>query len=501
VSLRLRLTLLYSTMVGGILLMFGLAVYVLISFFLLNQVDGTMARVANELVAMSHVDAVGNFNIINLPPLDVTENTYIQVVGRDGKIKLSSLSIGFLSSPLDPTGLQTEEPKYSEVNVADVHMRVLSVPLLAGAKSVGVLQIGTNMEILDTARGDLMAIMLVAALCSVLLAGFGSYVVLGRALAPLDTITETVDQINRADDLSRRIPYHGPADDEVGSLVESINQTFERLESLFTSQQRLLADVSHELRTPLTVIKGNVDLMRRMKTIDEESLNGIDQEAGRLTRLVGGLLLLAQADSGKLALNLKPLQLDALLFEVFQEMSVLARGKVGFKMNEIDQAQISGDSDRLKQVLLNLLGNAIQYTPPGGSVFLSLGKVGQQARIIIRDTGPGIPAADLPHIFERFFRAEKSRTRSTISGFGLGLSISNWIVERHGGRIEVESKEGKGTTFAIWLPLLAEDTSKEITKPLGVSAGRAPSLEEAGEPSGSNGSSGKAGGGDGRRPK
>jgi signal transduction histidine kinase len=148
-------------------------------------------------------------------------------------------------------------------------------------------------------------------------------------------------------------------------------------------------------------------------------------------------------------------ELDSLLTEVFQQMRVLAGSKVHAYLNEIDQAQVNGDRDRLKQVLLNLVANAIQYTPPGGDVFLSLAIVRDQARIIVRDTGPGIPAEDLPHIFERFYRAEKSRPRSQVSGFGLGLAIAHWIVEHHGGKIEVDSKEGKGTTFAIWLPLLA----------------------------------------------
>jgi signal transduction histidine kinase len=170
---------------------------------------------------------------------------------------------------------------------------------------------------------------------------------------------------------------------------------------------------------------------------------------------VGGLLMLAQAESGKLPLNFKPVELDILITEVFQEMRIIAGNKVRVHLNEIDQMQVNGDRDRLKQVLINLVANAIQYTPQNGDVFLSLAKVGDQARIICRDTGPGIPSEDLPHIFERFYRAEKSRTRGKSTGFGLGLSITQWIVEHHGGRIEVESKEAQGTTFAIWLPLLS----------------------------------------------
>jgi two-component system phosphate regulon sensor histidine kinase PhoR len=147
-------------------------------------------------------------------------------------------------------------------------------------------------------------------------------------------------------------------------------------------------------------------------------------------------------------------ELDTLLLEVFHEMSVLAHSRLELKVTEIDQIQVLGDRDRLKQVLLNLVSNAIQYTPAGGEVFLSLCKIGDQARLIVRDTGPGIPTKDLPHIFKRFYRVEKSRTRSNTSGFGLGLSIAHWIVDHHGGRIEVDSQEGKGTTFCIWLPLL-----------------------------------------------
>jgi len=176
-----------------------------------------------------------------------------------------------------------------------------------------------------------------------------------------------------------------------------------------------------------------------------------------LTRLVGGLLLLAQAESGKLSLDLKTFELDGLLLEVFQEMHVLAGGKVQLKVTNIDEMQVVGDRDRLKQVFLNILANAIQYTPPGGEVIVGLSRIGQQARIVIHDTGPGIPKEDLPYIFERFYRAEKARTRSRISGFGLGLSIAQWIVENHGGTIEVESEEGEGTTFAVWLPLRATD--------------------------------------------
>jgi signal transduction histidine kinase len=439
---------------GGILLIFGAAVYILVNVILLNQVDTMLEGVARDIMQVSNVNSVGELSLVSLPPLDMTSNAYVQVWAPNGRIISASPSIGTLIEPLDPIGLKTGFPLYEDSYPNGAHIRVLSIPLVAGQRVIGTLQVGASLNVVDATRTNLLSTMVVISVLAVLLAGLGSWAVLGRALSPLESITDTVDQINRADDLSRRIPYQDETDDEIGEMVVSFNQTLERLESLFTSQQRFLADVSHELRTPLTVIKGNVDLIRRMKVADEESLSSIDQEAGRLTRLVGGLLMLAQAESGKLALNFAPVELDLLLTEVFTEMRVLASSKVKVHLNDIDQVMVNGDRDRLKQVFLNLISNAIQYTPSGGEIFLSIKKLGDQARVIVRDTGPGIPAEDLPHIFDRFYRAEKSRTRSKTSGFGLGLSIAHWIVEHHGGQIKVESKEGKGTTFVIWLNIL-----------------------------------------------
>lgn len=435
-------------------MIFGTAVYILITIILLNQVDNKLASTAQEVIKVTRVNPEGQVSTVNLPSLDLSTNTYVQMWGRDGRIKSSSPGISDMMRPLDPMGFESKYPVYRETMVNGFHLRVVTVPLQLGDHRIAILQVATSLTLVDSARMNLINVLFASAMIAVGLAALGSWLVLGRSLAPLGTVTETAQAINRADDLSRRIPYNGPANDEIGSLIESFNQTLERLENLFTSQQRFLADVSHELRTPLTVIKGNVDLMRRMKQLDEESLTSIDQEAGRLTRLVGGLILLIQAESGKLALNLKPVELDTLILEVFHEMRILAGTNVRLKLADIDQVQVNGDRDRLKQVLVNLVANAIQYTPQGGEVFMSLAIIGEQARIIVRDTGPGIPSADLPYIFERFYRAEKSRTRTRTSGFGLGLSIVQWIVENHGGTIKVESKEGQGTTFAIWLPLL-----------------------------------------------
>ncbi len=451
-SLRARLTLLNSTLLGGVLLLFGVLVYILVSALLLDQVDRTLNQTVKDILSNSHVGSVGELNVVTLPSLELTASVYVQYWDRERHLQMSSPGIRDLSQPLDSAGIASSQPVFRDISIRNIHLRVLTVPLLAGARSVGTLQAATNLGLVDSVRNSLLSILVILTIISMMLAAGASWLSIRQALSPLNTVTQTAEQITRADDLSRRIPASDHPFDEIGALVRAFNRTLERLENLFTSQQRFLADVSHELRTPLTVIKGNADLIRKFGP-DDESLDTIKDEADRLTRMVGDLLLLAQAESGKLPLTMAPVALDELLTDVFQQMHVLAGEKVHLKLTEIDQVVISGDRDRIKQVLINLASNAIHYTPSGGEVYLSLSKSGEIARIVVRDTGPGIPAADLPYIFDRFYRGEKSRTRSKTSGFGLGLSIANFIVEGHGGRIEVDTHEGQGTAFAVYFPL------------------------------------------------
>jgi signal transduction histidine kinase len=452
ISLRARLTFIYSVLMGTILLVFGVAAYAVVNNVLLSQVDDMLAEVSDDFISLAQLNYL-NAVQFSSEPANVNVDVSVQVWGLDEKLQASFGSLRQYRQPFDPFNIRATRSVFQETSFHSLNLRVLSIPLEHNEKRVAVLQIAAGLDTVIRARSYMVTVMSVIWIYGVIMAGVASSFTVGRALEPLKSIVETAESINRADDLSRRIPAQEADEDEIGELINTFNRTLERLETLFLSQQRFLADVSHELRTPLTVIKGNVDLMRRMKQFDQESLTSIDQEAGRLTRLVGGLLMLAQAESGKLPLNLRPVELDLLLTEVFQEMHILAGAKVRVHLNEIDQLMVNGDRDRLKQVLINLVANAIQYTPQNGDVYLSLSKVGDQARILCRDTGPGIPVEDLPHIFERFYRAEKSRTRGKSTGFGLGLSIAKWIVEHHGGRIEVDSKEGQGTTFAIWLPL------------------------------------------------
>jgi len=456
VSLRDRLTLFNIVLLGGLFIFFGVVAYVMVTVLSYDQIDSSLQRTAEQIIRQTRVDTSGEMGGIITPNLKLTSNIIVQIWAKNKLVDYSPI-LSEVKIPMDSVGFGATLPSYRDVTFEDVlHLRVLSVPLVSENRQVGVVQVAANLDLVDSARRNLLSVLVFTTVLGVAISALASQASVRQFLSPLENITRAADQLDRADDLSRRVPYDGTPEDEIGQLVGAINQTLERLEVLFTSQQRFIADVSHELRTPLTVIKGNVDLMRRMKGFDAESLDSIDQEAGRLTRLVTDLLVLAKAEAGSLPLTKSVLELDTLLMEVFNEMRVLAANKVRVKLTEIDQLQVSGDRDRLKQVFLNLVANAIQYTPAGGEVFLSLNRSGDNAKLIVRDTGPGIPAEDLPYIFERFYRAEKSRTRSGIGGFGLGLSIAHWIVEQHGGKIEVSSREGKGTTFAVWIPLVKE---------------------------------------------
>lgn len=467
-SLRARLTLLYTSIVGGILLLFGAAVYLSVSTTLTRQVQDTLIQAANQIYPRLRFDQAGDLNFNGLPELDLPADVYIQVWGRDGDetyLTYSSPNFSGFGRALDDAGLGASRPASRDVTLGGTRMRILTVPLQLSFddRLVGFLQVGTSVGVVLATQRVLLVVLGIGVIFSMTIAGLAGWFSTRQALAPLEAVTQTALQITRADDLSRRIPYQGPQGDEVGQLIHAFNQTLGRLENLFLTQRRFLADVGHELRTPLTVIKGNVDLMRRMDCTDEESMASIESEVDRLARLVGDLLLLAQAESGRMPLARRTVELDTLLLDVLQQMRVLARDRLQMRLGEIDQVLVCGDQDRLKQVLVNLIGNAIKYTPPGGEVVVGLGKVDERARLTISDTGPGIPAEDLPHIFERFYRGEKSRTRSRDGkGFGLGLSIAYWIVRNHGGQIEVAPREPQGTTFCVWLPLAQGTCPDEV---------------------------------------
>jgi signal transduction histidine kinase len=449
------MTLLFTGVLSAVILIIGIAVYSLVSYQLRDQLDGVLTEASNRLIASTEVNSFGNMALITLTDNDISQMIVIQLWDKNGQLINSSDNRRLFQESIDPNNYETARTVFNDVWITTIHLRVMSVPLQLNGEPIGVLQVGTSLAPIDTTQDTLISVLLITLLGGVAIAIVLGGFVIRRALKPLVIAKDTAVQISNADDLSRRIPYkdQGVETDEIGELIKAFNQTLERLEKLFSAQRRFMADVSHELRTPLTVINGNVGLMRRMRKVDEESLDSIEEEVDRLTRLVGDLLLLAQAESGKIPLDIKPVELDALLLEVYQQLRVLAGDRVIVKLADIDQVRVMGDRDRLKQVIINLGANAINYTQNGGLVQLGLSKTKGQARLLVTDNGPGIAPEDLPHIFERFYRGEKSRTRQQDeSSFGLGLSIAYWIIAAHGGRIEVSSILGEGSNFCVWLP-------------------------------------------------
>jgi heavy metal sensor kinase len=459
-SLRLRLTLLYTTILAGTLLLFGSLVYGLVSLILLNQVDVRLQQQADQLINRIQINSVDQFDIHQLSAYQADEGLSFQLWDLNNSL-VFSLPLGNLH-PADDFTLQGNEPVFSTVNANQAHLRVLTVPLKSIRGNVGVLQLTIDLALIDLSLDTLISVLLVVSAIGAIFSALAAWVVTDQALAPLAVATNTATQITKADDLHRRIPLPANAGEEIDELIVAFNQSLERMERLFEVQQRFLLDVSHELRTPLTVIKINTDLIKKMGEADAESLTAIDSEVSRMTRLVNNLLLLAKAESGDVPFEMAVLDLDTIVLDVFRQMKVVAGDKVKLKLGDMDQIQIVGDRDRIKQVLLNLVGNAIQYTPQGGQVTLALQRTEKYAQIIVSDTGRGINEEDLPHIFDRFYRGEKSRKRERNTGFGLGLSISNWIVKSHNGRIEVTSQENKGTTFCVNLPL-GESKTPHVT--------------------------------------
>lgn len=458
-SIRLRLTFIYSIVLVVILLIFSATVIAILHWALLDSVDRTLDQTVNEVYRNIEGPSV-EFSMqgqptltFELPPqLDIfsASNVYVQVWTNEGRLTSSSGNLGNYSASLDPDALTALEQTRRNVVLNGFPLRVLTRPLFVSDRIVGRIQVAEPINAILETENRVTFVMLIAGIFAFFISLFLGNGLIDRALRPIETIAEAASQIATGDDLSRRIPYDGPMD-ELGRLTVIFNATLGRLEQLFTAQRRFVADVSHELRTPLTVIRGNVDIIRKYG-VDDDSLDAISSESKRMTRMVGDLLLLAQADAGELPLVTQNLELDTLVLEVFQQAKLLVpEDGTQINLGRFEPVRVHADPDRLKQLLLNLAGNAIKYTPSDGEVTLQVWPNGPEAMVSVTDTGEGIPAEDLPHIFERFYRVDKARARKQ-GGAGLGLSIAYWIAEAHGGHISVQSTVGTGTTFTVRLP-------------------------------------------------
>lgn len=455
-SIRSRLAATFILLGIGFLAIFGGVMYWQYSSMIYNQLDELLKFEIIHLREYIFLDDDGNLQIRQIPleVLGETEDALVvQVWSANDRLIYQSKMVDGLE-PLFPLGLEQREEYFTTTN--NNRFRVYSKPIYSEEEYIGTLQVGYDLTIFAFTENSLIQEMIILTLAGVFVAIILIYLVINRELKRIVNITKTVNKINQSDDSSLRIQDAGPKGDELGELSMAFNKTMERLDHTLISQRRFLADVSHELRTPMTIIKGNVDLMRRFGEFDEESLNTIEAQTDRLTRMVTSLLLLEQVESGRVEIKKVPVNMADLLLEVYQEMILISEYKnQNMQVVEIDLAIVGGNRDQLKQVLLNLVSNAINYTPDGGEIYLSLRKEGTAVRIGIRDTGPGIPEEDVEHLFERFYRSEKSRVREhgQISGFGLGLSIAYWIIRNHNGSIKIDTELGKGTEFIVYLPL------------------------------------------------
>jgi two-component system, OmpR family, sensor kinase len=292
---------------------------------------------------------------------------------------------------------------------------------------------------------------------ALLISVIGGWFLAHKSLKPVDELTKTAKEIT-AQNLSRRLPTIR-VDDELGRLTEQFNDMISRLEASFAQIQQFSADASHELRTPLTIMRGEIEIALRNQRLSKDArelLKSIYDELIRLSSIVESLMILVKSDTGRLVFNMQPIALNEFIEQLFEETKVLAESKkIKVKLDHVQPIRINGDAVRLKQLFLNLIDNALKYTPPRGHVTLTLTKKDGQAALSVKDNGIGIPRKDQAKIFDRFYRVERGEQQmEDAGGSGLGLSIAQWITEAHHGTIEVKSREGKGSTFIVRLPMV-----------------------------------------------
>ena len=339
---------------------------------------------------------------------------------------------------------------------------LLSARMDPRADQVGRIAAATDVDVADrqvrSLAATLVGILPIFLLLSLLLA----YVISGRAFQPVERIINEVEAITDGRSLHRRLPTES-GNDEIGRLTNTLNAMIARLETSFGALRRFTADASHELKTPLTVLRADVERAMNPKSSHNEQLVALEealQETSRMADLVDSLLTLARADEGRFELVAEPIRLEPLTREVF-ETAVILGEDAGLEVSlpVIEDAVVLGDRTRLRQLFLNLVTNAIKYTPRGGRVEVALARRTSEVTFTVRDTGIGIAAADLPYVFERFWRADRARSRVAAErgGWGLGLSISQYIAQAHGGRLELQSRLGRGSTFTVTLPVPTDE--------------------------------------------
>jgi heavy metal sensor kinase len=467
-SIGARLTFWYAGILSVTLLFLGGTAYGLLAYSLSHDMDAALEGVAKISAEQARAEGSAFF------PRDVDElfrqyfgfsplNPSLELFDTRGRRDLARPgSSGKL--PLSPKALKDAlrgESTFETIENTGLYpFRVLTMPVIKAGRVINLVQVGISLENVFKARRRFLLIMGAVLPFGLLLATVGGWVLARRALKPVDRMTQAARRIS-GEYLAGRLQETGTGD-ELDRLAKTLNDMLGRLDDSFHQTRQFSADAAHELQTPLTILKGEIEVALRSSRSPEEYrgvLTSSLEEIDRISSLVAGLLLLARVDRGVLRLDLKPLELHKLLGEVGEQMQLLAENhSVSLDYGSVEPVSIQGDREHFKRLLLNLIDNAIKYTPAGGRVTLSLRCDGNLAHLGISDTGMGLTQDEQKQIFNRFYRAAEARSQNG-GGAGLGLSIAQSIAVAHEGRIEVESAPGQGSTFTVSLPAACTATT------------------------------------------
>ncbi len=461
--IRWRLTLWFSGILCVILVLTGVAVHTILQRHLYNNVDDHLQlHIANgqslvtTTAATSSAPGLEDYDALCacVPDLDNfgSPGVYVRLIDRDIGVIGTSSNFGDLTMPVDPLLLEAgyiAEAGPATVAASDgTRMRLMAAPVFVGGTRL-VLEVGQSLEHIDRAMSGVRWALLGSIMGALTLAIICSGVLIRRALSTVSSITDIAHDIESSSDLSQRVGYTGPMD-EIGKLATTFDHMIGHLEKVLESHKHFVADASHDLRSPLTVLRGNLDLLKRDLTEEDrkESLRAMEAETGKMSKIMEDLLLLAEVESGQLERE-EIIPLRDILVESCERGRQLG-GSRKITIGHQDNVSVIGDAHRLNRLLGNLVDNAIRYTPEEGTITLSLFQENGWACIEVTDDGIGIDPEHLPHVFERFYMADRARSRAA-GGNGLGLAIVKAIAEQHGGEVTATSEPGKGSTFTTWL--------------------------------------------------
>jgi heavy metal sensor kinase len=455
--LRTRLTLWYVTLFALILGAWGIGIVALVRANLYSGIDRALESRASQIALSMSGLRHGKFvDISDATLVNVARGqTAAQLLSNTGEVLQHSggavASATLAPEDLVTRALTTSSAKLGTVDVGKSRFRLLVVPLKGTAQ---LILVGSNTQSTDDTIARLILVMLLTGPVVLIAAGAGGWFLASRALAPLAEMTATASGIGITR-LDERIvvPESG---DELADLAKTLNKMLGRLEEGVEDKRRLIADASHELQTPLAVMRTELDVSLGSPNLTPESIEVLEsarEETDRMTRIVRNLLTLARFDEGTLQLLKRPINLGALAHDAAESLQMLGRERGVDITVAGDDIVVMADPEYIRLVVVNLIENAVKHSGAGTSVAVLLETAGDEVRISITDTGPGIPEEDQPHVFDRFYRVDRARSKKS-GGSGLGLAISKEIVESHDGRMELKSKPGAGSTFRIVLPVV-----------------------------------------------